>query len=315
MDLLKLIRLCHLLLFTASKLKVFGDDAFRKVTSRCKVAAAVVNYWMEVNRVFFPVTAGRQRVPGRVRQINEETFKSAVLEEIIKCVGDANIQRHYVGDGDGDISVAGLGLPPSALTDGSIPSVQTLFKRSLHEVKGLLESKACLRNPDSAEAKAARQEALVLEGINVIMSGGEINAAHSNNNPVVNKERSVNKNDNDHNGDRNGSRGSEECSVNDSDRNDCNQDRNGLRGSPVASLLTMEDDTNSKLRKSPATMMAGASVLSQQAALKEADDLKSMIEVQKEELVLRNLPNLVVINVIVQVGIRIKVVLLSIFNW
>jgi hypothetical protein len=257
---------------------------------------------MEVNRVFFSVTAGRQRVPGRVRQINEETFKSAVLE-IIKCVGDTNVQRHYVGDGDGDISVAGLGLPPSALTDGSIPSVETLFKRSLHEVKGLLESKAYLRNPDSVEATAARQEALVLEGINVIMSGGEINAAHSNNNPVVNEEHSVNKNDNDRNRDRNGLRGSEERSVNDNDRNDCNQDRNGLRGS------------RRKLRKSPATMMADASVLSQQATLKEADDLKSMIEVQKEELVLRNLPNLVVINVIVQVGIRIKVVLLSIFNW
>jgi hypothetical protein len=53
MDLLKPIHLCHLLLFTASKLTVFGDDAFGKVTSRCKVAAAVVNYLVEVNRVFF----------------------------------------------------------------------------------------------------------------------------------------------------------------------------------------------------------------------------------------------------------------------
>jgi hypothetical protein len=49
----------------------------------------------------------------------------------------------------------------------------------------------------------------------------------------------------------------------------------------------MEDDTNSKLHKSPATMMAEASVLSQQVVLKEANNLKSMIEVQKEELVLR----------------------------
>ena len=128
-----------------------------------------------------------------------------------------------------------------------------------------------LRNPDSAEATAARQEAIVLEGINVIMSGGEINAADSNNNPVLTEER-------------NGLRGSEERGVNDNDRN---QDRSGLRGSPVASLLTIDDDTNSKLRKSPATMMAEASVLSQQAALKEADNLKCMIEVQKEELNLR----------------------------
>jgi hypothetical protein len=105
--------------------------------------------------------------------------------DIVKCVGDANIQHHYVGDGDGDISVARLGLPPSALMDGSIPSVETLFKRSLHEVKGLLESKAYLRNPGSAEATAAPEEALVLEGINVIMSGGKINAAHSNNHLVL----------------------------------------------------------------------------------------------------------------------------------
>jgi hypothetical protein len=207
--------------------------------------------------------------------------------DIVKCVGDANIQRHYIGDGDGDISVAGLELPASALMDGSIPSAEILFKSSLHEVKGLLESKAYLRNPDSAEATAAHQEALVLEGINVIMSGGEINAAHSNNNPVVNEERSVNNNDNDRNRDRNGLRGSKECSINDNDRNDHNRDRNGLRGSPVASLLTMEDDTNRKLRKSPATMMVEASVLSQQAALKEADNLKSTIEIQKEELILR----------------------------
>jgi hypothetical protein len=84
---------------------------------------------MEVNHFFFSVTAGQQRVPGHVRQINEEAFKSAVLD-IVKYVGDANIQRHYVGDGDGDISVAGLGLTPSALMDGSIPSAETLFKCS-----------------------------------------------------------------------------------------------------------------------------------------------------------------------------------------
>jgi hypothetical protein len=39
------------------------------------------------------------------------------------------------------------------------------------------------------------------------------------------------------------------------------------------------------LQKSTATIMAEASVLSQQAALKEADNLKSMIEVQKEDQV------------------------------
>jgi hypothetical protein len=57
--------------------------------------------------------------------------------DIMKCVADANVQCHYVADGDGTIAVAGLGLPPKALTDGSVPSAEALFKRSLH-VKGLL---------------------------------------------------------------------------------------------------------------------------------------------------------------------------------
>ncbi len=91
MDLIKPICLLgHLLIFTASKLKEFGDDALRKVTSRCKVAAAVVNYLLEKNHVFFAVASGRQRVPSRVRLINEETFKSAVVD-IAKCVADANL--------------------------------------------------------------------------------------------------------------------------------------------------------------------------------------------------------------------------------
>jgi hypothetical protein len=72
-------------------LKEFGDDALRKVTSRCKVAAAVVNYLLEKNHVFFfAVASGRQHVPSRVRLINEETFKSAVVD-IAKCVADANL--------------------------------------------------------------------------------------------------------------------------------------------------------------------------------------------------------------------------------
>ena len=69
-DPLILIRLCHLLVFTAWKLKIFGEDAYGKVTARCKVGSNIINYLLEKNRVFFPVTAGRQRVPTRVRSIN-----------------------------------------------------------------------------------------------------------------------------------------------------------------------------------------------------------------------------------------------------
>ncbi len=114
MDLQKPIQLCHLLIFTASKLKVFRDDAFGKVTSRCKVAAAVVNVLLLKNRILFLVTVGRQRLPARVQLINEEIFKSTIVD-VVKCVADANFQCHYVGDGAGNVALAGFGLPPSAL--------------------------------------------------------------------------------------------------------------------------------------------------------------------------------------------------------
>jgi hypothetical protein len=39
------------------------------------------------------------------------------------------------------VALAGLGIPPSALTDGMAPGAKALFKQSLHEVKGLVESK------------------------------------------------------------------------------------------------------------------------------------------------------------------------------
>ena len=276
MDLLKPIRLCHLLIFTACKLKVFGDDAFGKVTSRCKVAASVMNFLLQKNRVFFPVTAGHQRIPARVRLINQETFKAAVVD-IVKCIADANLQRHYVGDGAGDVAIAGLGLPPSALTDGTAPSAEILFKHSLHDLKGLLDSKAYLKNPDSAEAAAARHEAIVLDGINTILAGGQIAAARAiqesqNAGSTTNNSANNNTTGNDNN-------------PNTTESNTNNN--NNIRGSPTVSLLTADDNSTGKLKRSPATMMAEASLLSQEAALKEADNLKQMIEVQKEEMQLR----------------------------
>ncbi len=73
-------------IITACKLKVFGEDAYGKVTAQCKVGSSIINYlleknrvcWrkivfvgeksclLEKNRVFFPVTAGCQHVPMRV---------------------------------------------------------------------------------------------------------------------------------------------------------------------------------------------------------------------------------------------------------
>jgi hypothetical protein len=243
------------------------------VASRCKVAAAVVNVLLLKNCILFLVTVGRQRLPACVRLINEENFKSTIVD-VVKCVADANLQHHYVGDGAGNMGLAGFGLPPSALTDGTAPSAEILFKRSLHEVKGLLESKAYLKNPDSAEATATRQEALVLDGINNILSGGQIAAAQA-----VQESQSAGAATNNNTADNTNSN---ENNTTNSRINSNNN--NNVRGSPTVSLLTADDNSASKYRKSPATMMAEASLLSQEAALKEADNLKHMIEVQKEEM-------------------------------
>jgi hypothetical protein len=54
------ICLCHLIIVTANKLKVFGDDAFGKVLSRCKVGASVFNHILENN--YSPPPAGATRI-------------------------------------------------------------------------------------------------------------------------------------------------------------------------------------------------------------------------------------------------------------
>ncbi len=73
--------------------------------------------------------------------MDDETSKAAV-NELTKCTIDTNLQYCYVGDGEDDPTMAGLGIPPMALTSGSSPGAEILFKRSLHGMKGLLESQA-----------------------------------------------------------------------------------------------------------------------------------------------------------------------------
>jgi hypothetical protein len=41
------ITLCHLLMVVAWKLKIFGDDAFGKVSARCIVGASIINHLMK----------------------------------------------------------------------------------------------------------------------------------------------------------------------------------------------------------------------------------------------------------------------------
>jgi hypothetical protein len=59
--------------------------------------------------------------------LNEETLKAAVAD-ILKCTNDINLQWTYVGDGEGGIELAGLGIPPIALTHGTSPGSEILLK-------------------------------------------------------------------------------------------------------------------------------------------------------------------------------------------
>ena len=129
-----------------------------------------MNHILEKNFIFFPAGAVRSRYPVCVRPLNEEIFKFVVMD-LLKCTNDTNVQRSYVGDGKGDIHLAGLGIPPIALTDGSSLGSEILFKRCLHEVKALFDSQAYLKNPSSLETVAAHQEATLLDGITLVANG------------------------------------------------------------------------------------------------------------------------------------------------
>jgi hypothetical protein len=102
-----------------------------------------------------------------VHPLNEEIFKFVVMD-LLKCTNDTHVQRSYVGDGKGDIH---LGIPPIALTDGSSPASEILFKHCLHEVKALFDSQAYLKNPSAPETVAAHQEATLLDGITLVANG------------------------------------------------------------------------------------------------------------------------------------------------
>jgi hypothetical protein len=114
----------------------------------------MVNQIMEKNIIFSHLSSGWQHIPDHVCSIDEEIFKSSVVD-VVKCIVDTKLQHHYVGNSDGNVVLAGLGLPPSALTDDSVPNTETLFKRRLHELKDLLAYKAYLKNLHSTEAVVA----------------------------------------------------------------------------------------------------------------------------------------------------------------
>jgi hypothetical protein len=76
--------------------------------------------------------------------LNKEAFKTCVVDGL-KVSNNTNLQRTYVGDSDGDMELAGLGIPPISLTDGTAPGSAILFKWCLHEVKALFDSQQYLK--------------------------------------------------------------------------------------------------------------------------------------------------------------------------
>jgi hypothetical protein len=69
---------------------------------------------------------------------------------------DTNLQCHYVEDGAICSGISGFWFTPGALTSGSSPGAEALFKKALHKVKGLVDSKLYLKIPDSEVAIAER---------------------------------------------------------------------------------------------------------------------------------------------------------------
>jgi hypothetical protein len=190
--------------------------------------------------------------------LNEETFKAAIIE-LLRCTSDTNVQRHYFGDGEGNIAVAGFCLPPAALTDGTKPGAETLFKLSLHEVKGLFESQVYLKNPNAADVAAAWIQAAILDGIGCVTNGQPAPRCASDN-----STRATSRN----------------TSTNSSITN--NNDPSPTNNTPD----DYNKDNEKKKKISPAAAMAEASLMSQKAAMLEQDNFKAMLDLQREEAAL-----------------------------
>jgi hypothetical protein len=242
------VTICHHLMQTAFRLKIFGDDAFGKVSACCKVGSSIVNYLLEKNLVFFPAGAVRACVPVCLRTLNEETFKAAIIE-LTKCRSDTNHQRNYVGDGSR--------LRPStiSLTDGKLPGSEILFKRSLHDVKSLFELQAYLKNPAAAEIAAAKQQSVILDGIEKLLNGQPCSSGTSV-----------------------GNASQPSISATTASSSAC-YGRNRDDGMVSPSLDSSKEEERKKT-KSPAVAMAEAALKSQEAAVLEAKNFEAMIKLQ-----------------------------------
>jgi hypothetical protein len=106
------------------------------------------------------------------------------------------------------------------------------FKCSLHEVEGLLESKAHLNNPHSAEATVVRQEAIMLDRINTILAGEQIAAAQA----VQESENAASTTNN--------TTGHENHPT----TVESNKNKSNIRASPTVLLLTADDRSTGKYK-------------------------------------------------------------------
>ncbi len=97
----------------------------------------------------------------------------------MKCTNDTNLQQTYFGYEEGDVELAGLSIPPIALTDGTAPGPELLPKRCLHEVKALFDSQVYLKAPQAPENTATRQQSMILDSIIHVVNGQSVTSRQS----------------------------------------------------------------------------------------------------------------------------------------
>eukprot|EP00590_Aulacoseira_subarctica_P004524 CAMPEP_0172416786 /NCGR_PEP_ID=MMETSP1064-20121228/3280_1 /TAXON_ID=202472 /ORGANISM="Aulacoseira subarctica , Strain CCAP 1002/5" /LENGTH=432 /DNA_ID=CAMNT_0013154681 /DNA_START=47 /DNA_END=1342 /DNA_ORIENTATION=+ len=163
------VRLDHLVAHIVASIKVYGegDGSF---TKRYETAAEIFNellisqhFMVGIKSASFVLTK-----PGvRVKPIAMKGLKDWVE----KLLSDNNsedcfVDRAYQGDGEGDSDAAGIGVSTHTLSDGSQATADALFKKNLHEIKGLRDQGTYLKASNSEGAVEARQRTMHLDNIN-----------------------------------------------------------------------------------------------------------------------------------------------------
>ena len=120
------------------------------MTEHYKQAAAVNNI-LTSQHYMQPAATGLK--PARCIALQHGNLKSFV-EDIMMSSDDMDFSHSFQGDGEGPANLAGPGVPAATLTDGLSPSADQLFKKNIHELKGLITCGAYKTNPDSTQAEA-----------------------------------------------------------------------------------------------------------------------------------------------------------------